>query len=40
MFDKCNQIVAYTDDVVFMGKRLQDFEEDFTSLVKETNKVV
>jgi hypothetical protein len=37
--DKCGQIVAYTDDVVFMGKRLQDFEEEFTSFIMQTNKV-
>jgi hypothetical protein len=32
-------IMAYADDVVIMGKRLQDFKL-FTSLVRQTNKMV
>ena len=32
IFDKCSQIVVYADDVVIMGRRLQDVEEVFTSL--------
>jgi hypothetical protein len=38
IFEKCSQIMAYTDDVVIMGRRLRDAEEVFTSLVKQTNK--
>jgi hypothetical protein len=30
--------MAYTDDVVIMGRRLQDVEV-FTSLVEQTNKM-
>jgi hypothetical protein len=33
IFDKCSQIVAYGGDVVVIGKRLQDFEEELSSLV-------
>lgn len=38
-FDKCNQITAHADDAVIMGRRLQDGEEVFTSLIEKTNKV-
>jgi len=34
---KNGQIVVQTDDVGIMGRRLQDVEEVFTSLVEETN---
>jgi len=27
VIDKCSQIMAYADDVVVMGRRLQDVEE-------------
>ena len=37
--DKGSQITAYVDDVIVMGRRLQDVEEVFTSLVKQTNKM-
>jgi len=30
IFDRCSQITAYADDVVIMGRRLQDVEEVFT----------
>jgi hypothetical protein len=30
--------MAYADDVVVMGRRLQDVNEAFASLVKQTNK--
>jgi hypothetical protein len=30
IFDGCSQIMAYVDDVVIMGRRLQDVEEVFT----------
>jgi len=33
IFDKGSQIMAYFDDVIIMGRRLQDVEEVFTSLV-------
>ena len=33
-FDKCIQIMANADDVVVVGRRLQDVEEVFTSLVE------
>ena len=36
IFDKCSKIVAYADDVIVMGRRLQDVEEVFTSLVEQT----
>jgi sorting nexin-29 len=39
IFDKCNQIMAYADDVVIMGRRIQDVKETFTSLVEQTNKM-
>ena len=39
IFDKCSQIMAYADDVVIMGRRLQDVEKVFISLVKQTNKM-
>jgi uncharacterized protein with PhoU and TrkA domain len=38
IFDKCNQIMAYADDVVIMGGRIQDVKETFTLLVEQTNK--
>jgi len=31
--------MAYIDDVVIMGRRLQDAEEVFTSLVEQTNRM-
>jgi len=31
--------MAYADYVVIMGRRLQDVEEVFTSLVEQTNKM-
>jgi hypothetical protein len=34
IFDKCSQIIAYAHDVVIMGRRLQDAEGIFTSLVE------
>jgi sorting nexin-29 len=39
IFEKCSQIMAYTDDVVIMGRKLQDVEEVFKSLVEQTNKM-
>jgi sorting nexin-29 len=39
IFDKCSQIVAYADDVVVMGRRLQDVEDVLTSLVEQTNRM-
>ena len=39
IFDKSSQIMAYAHDVVIMGRRLQDVEEVFTSLVEQTNKM-
>jgi hypothetical protein len=38
-FDKCSQIMAYADDVVIMGRRLQDVKEVFTSLMEQANKM-
>jgi len=38
-FDKCSQIMAYANDVVFIGIWLQDAEEVFTSLVDKTDKM-
>jgi hypothetical protein len=37
VIDKCSQIMAYADDVVVIGRRLQDAEEVFTSLIEQTN---
>ena len=37
--DKSSQSMAYAADVVTVGRRLQDSEEVFTSLVEETNKM-
>jgi hypothetical protein len=38
--DKYRQIIAYADDVVIMGRRLQDVEEVFTALFeKKTGKM-
>ena len=34
IFDKC-KIMTYADDVVVIGRRLQDVEEVFTSLVEQ-----
>jgi hypothetical protein len=31
--------VAYADDVVIMGRRLQDIKEVFTSLAEQANKM-
>ena len=39
IFDECSQIMAHDDDVVTMGRRFQDVNEVFTSLVKQTNKI-
>jgi len=30
IFDKCSQIITHADDVVVMGRKLQNFEEVFT----------
>jgi hypothetical protein len=35
MFDKRNKIMACAGGVIIMGRRSQDFEEVFTSLVKK-----
>jgi hypothetical protein len=37
--DKCSKFVALNDDDIITMGRLQDIEEVFTSLVKETNKM-
>jgi sorting nexin-29 len=34
ILDKCSQIQAYSDDVVIMGRRVEDVGEVFTSLVE------
>jgi len=39
MLDKWIQIMAYADDVVVMGRRLQDVRYVFTSLVEQTNRM-
>ena len=39
ILDKCSQIVAYADDDVIMGRRVQDAEEVFTTLVEQINKM-
>ena len=39
IFDKCSQIIAYADDMVVVGRILQEVEEVFTSMVKQTNKM-
>ena len=35
IFDRCSQIMAYADDMVIMGRRLQDVEEVLTSLMNK-----
>jgi len=37
-FDRCSKFTAYSDDVVIIGRRLQDVEV-FILLVKQTNKM-
>jgi hypothetical protein len=39
IFVKCSQIKAYADDVVIMGRRMQDAEKVFTPLVEQTNQI-
>ena len=40
IFNRCSQIVAYVDNVVILGRRLQDVKNKiFTSLVQQTNKM-
>jgi hypothetical protein len=39
IFDKCSQIMSYADDVVIMGRRLQDVKEVFTSLIEQADKM-
>jgi sorting nexin-29 len=39
IFDRCSQITAFSDDVVIMGRRLQNVKEVFTSLDQQTNKM-
>jgi len=34
ILDKCSQIMAYSDDMVLMGRRVKDVGEVFTSLVE------
>jgi len=38
-FDKCSQIMANAEDTFVVGRRLQDVEEVFTSLVEQTNRM-
>jgi hypothetical protein len=38
-FDRCSQMMTYTDDVVVMGRGLQDVEEVFTTVVGKTNEM-
>jgi len=39
IFHKCNEIMVYSNDVVIMGRRLQNFEGVFIPLVENTNKM-
>ena len=39
IFDKCSQIMAFADDMVIMGRRLEDVKVVCTSLVEQTNKM-
>lgn len=39
IFDKCSQIMVYADDVVIVGRRLQNFERVFIPLVENTHKM-
>jgi hypothetical protein len=39
IFDKCSQIIAYANDVVTMGRRLQDVKEVLISLIEQTKKM-
>jgi hypothetical protein len=38
-FDRCSQIITYVEDVVVMGRGLQDVEEVFTTVVEQTNEM-
>ena len=38
IFTKCNQIIAYADDVVIMGRRLDDVKDTFVALEEQTKK--
>lgn len=38
IFNKCCQIMAYADDVVISGRRVQDVKEAFEQLEKQTSK--
>ena len=35
IFDNCSQILAYSDVMIIMGRRLKDVGEIFTSLVEQ-----
>jgi len=37
LFGRCGQIMAYADDVVIMGRRLQDVKEVLASLDQQTD---
>jgi sorting nexin-29 len=39
IFNKCSQIMAYTDDIVIMGRRIQDVKEMFTALIEQMRKL-
>jgi len=39
IFDRCSKFTEYSDDVVIVERRVQDVEEVFTLLVKQTNKM-
>lgn len=39
IFDKCSQIMAYPDEVVIMGGRLQDVVDVLASIVEQINKM-
>jgi hypothetical protein len=39
IYDKCSPIMAYADEVVILGRRLQDIKEVSIMLVKPINRI-
>jgi predicted nucleotidyltransferase len=39
IFNKCSQTMEYADDIVIMGRRIQDVKETFTALIEQTSKL-
>jgi hypothetical protein len=39
IFNKCSHIIAYTNDIVIMGRRIEDVKEMFTILIEQISKL-